>query len=245
MDLAGLTGGATVMVYGQTEVTKDLYDARDAMGGIVITPLTVFWIDTLDWRTTWQLLAVGTAVIMYPVALMMRRAPEDHGLHPDGKTAAQMAAGQGKAAQADFARSLTRAQALRTWTFYALVLAFGLFSINIVVVLLQAVPLLTDAGFSRNDAALGILVASVPALVSKPVWGWLIGPFVAAHWRVYQDAAQARQYLLPLLRQLHDHGVGSMSEIFDGDPPHRPRGAPAQAWSVACVLEAYSQLSAC
>ncbi len=36
VDLAGLTGGATVMVYGQTEVTKDLYDARDAMGGIVI-----------------------------------------------------------------------------------------------------------------------------------------------------------------------------------------------------------------
>jgi len=36
IDLAGLTGGATVMVYGQTEVTKDLYDARDAMGGIVV-----------------------------------------------------------------------------------------------------------------------------------------------------------------------------------------------------------------
>ena len=137
-----------------------------SMGGIVITPLTVYGIDTLDWRSTWQLLALGTAVIMYPVALMMRRAPEDHGLHPDGKTAAQLAAGQGRAAHADFARSLTRGQALRTWTFYALVLAFGLFSINIVVVLLQAVPLLTDAGYTRNDAALAILVASVPALVT-------------------------------------------------------------------------------
>ncbi|MDP6377498.1 MAG: MFS transporter [Pseudomonadales bacterium] len=145
-----------------------------SMGGIIITPLVVFWIDSIDWRTTWQLLALCTALIMYPVALMMRRVPEDHGLHPDGKTAAQVAAGQALAAQADLARSLTRGQALRTWTFYALVLAFGLFSINIVVVLLQAVPLLTDAGFTRNDGAFCILVASIPALVSKPVWGFFI-----------------------------------------------------------------------
>ncbi|PLX38361.1 MAG: 4-hydroxybenzoate 3-monooxygenase [Hyphomicrobiales bacterium] len=37
IDLKELTGGDTVMVYGQTEVTRDLFDARDAMGGVVIT----------------------------------------------------------------------------------------------------------------------------------------------------------------------------------------------------------------
>ena len=52
--------------------------------------------------------------------------------------------------------------------------AFGFFSINIVVMLLQTVPYLTDNGFSRTEAAFAMLVASIPAMVSKPVWGHLI-----------------------------------------------------------------------
>jgi glycogen debranching enzyme len=42
---------------------------------------------------------------------------------------------------------------------------------------------------------------------------------------------------------LEDQGVGTIGEIFDGDPPHHPRGAPAQAWSVACTLEAWRLLA--
>ena len=73
------------------------------------------------------------------------------------------------------------------------------------------------------------------------VWGWLIGPFVSAHLRVYQNPAQARTYLYPLLHHLADHGVGSLSEIFDGDPPFTPRGCIAQAWSVAELLRAWQE----
>ncbi len=71
------------------------------------------------------------------------------------------------------------------------------------------------------------------------VWGWLIGPFVSAHLRVYGDRELARSFLKPLLHHLTDHGVGSISEIFDGDPPFTPRGCIAQAWSVAEVLRAW------
>jgi predicted glycogen debranching enzyme len=71
------------------------------------------------------------------------------------------------------------------------------------------------------------------------VWGWLIGPFVSAHLRVYNDVAQARAFLLPLLQHLAGHGVGSLSEIFDGEPPFTPRGCIAQAWSVAEVLRTW------
>jgi glycogen debranching enzyme len=74
------------------------------------------------------------------------------------------------------------------------------------------------------------------------VWAWLIGPFVSAHWRVYQDADLARSYLNPLLHQLADHCVGSISEIFDGDDPFEPRGAVAQAWSVSEILRVWQQL---
>jgi glycogen debranching enzyme len=70
------------------------------------------------------------------------------------------------------------------------------------------------------------------------VWGWLIGPFVSAHLRVYRDPALARSFLAPLIQELDAHCVGSLSEIFDGDPPHTPRGCIAQAWTVAEVLRA-------
>ena len=72
------------------------------------------------------------------------------------------------------------------------------------------------------------------------VWSWLIGPFVKAHLRVYDDPATARSYLAPLRRHLDAHGVGSVSEIFDGDAPVTPRGTPAQAWGVAQLLEAWA-----
>lgn len=70
-------------------------------------------------------------------------------------------------------------------------------------------------------------------------WGWLIGPFVSAHLRVYADPQQARSYLMPLIYHLASHGVGSISEIFDGDPPFTPRGCIAQAWSVAELLRTW------
>jgi len=45
-----------------------------------------------------------------------------------------------------------------------------------------------------------------------------------------------------MARHLKEAGLGHIGEIFDGDPPHRPRGAPAQAWSLACTLEAWWRL---
>jgi predicted glycogen debranching enzyme len=73
------------------------------------------------------------------------------------------------------------------------------------------------------------------------VWAWLIGPFVRAHLRVYQDASLAQSFLRPLLHQLTEHGIGSLGEIYDGDSPFTPRGCIAQAWSVAEVLSAWQE----
>lgn len=145
-----------------------------SLGGIVLTPVVTFAIDHHGWRMAWIELGIGTLILMLPVALLMRRTPEDSGLYPDGKTEAQVSQGQAEQARLDFERSMTRAQAMRTWSFYALVIAFGFFSINIVVVLLHMIPMMTDAGFSRSDAALAMVVASTPAMLSKPVWGFYI-----------------------------------------------------------------------
>jgi predicted glycogen debranching enzyme len=75
------------------------------------------------------------------------------------------------------------------------------------------------------------------------VWGWLMGPFVQAHLRVYQDPAQAQRYLSPLLHSLQTGCLGTLGEIFDGDAPFAARGAFAQAWTVAALLQIGAVLS--
>ncbi len=72
------------------------------------------------------------------------------------------------------------------------------------------------------------------------VWAWLIGPFVDAWLRAYpDDKAGAREFLLGFGRQLGEACIGSISEIFDAEPPFTPLGCIAQAWSVAEVLRAW------
>jgi predicted glycogen debranching enzyme len=74
------------------------------------------------------------------------------------------------------------------------------------------------------------------------VWPWLLGPFALAHYRAHGDAALARSFLASMESHLLDAGIGSVSEIFDGEPPHVARGCVAQAWSVAEVLRAWIEL---
>ena len=74
------------------------------------------------------------------------------------------------------------------------------------------------------------------------VWSWLLGPFALAHFRVHGDRAAAQALLAGIGRHLAEACVGSVSEIFDGDAPHLPRGCFAQAWSVAEILRAWFAL---
>jgi Glycogen debranching enzyme len=75
-----------------------------------------------------------------------------------------------------------------------------------------------------------------------PVWAWLLGHYALAEYRIHGDAQAAQARLEPTRDHLLDAGLGTVSEIFDGAPPYLPRGAPAQAWSVACILEAWWRL---
>jgi MFS family permease len=145
-----------------------------SLAGIVLPPVATWMVDEFGWRNSWQLLGIGAGLITLPMAILMRRRPEDYALHPDGKTELELAAGHGAAAKADYDRSMTRAQAMRTTSFYFLVLAFGLFQISITTMLIQTIPLMTDAGYSRLVASSMISIASVPAFLSKPFWGMLI-----------------------------------------------------------------------
>jgi predicted glycogen debranching enzyme len=72
-----------------------------------------------------------------------------------------------------------------------------------------------------------------------PVWTWLIGGFAEAHYRAYGDREAALDFLRPFAHHLRDAGLGSISELLEGDPPHLPKGCIAQAWGVAEVLRVW------
>ena len=68
------------------------------------------------------------------------------------------------------------------------------------------------------------------------VWPWLLGPYLDAHLRVHGDREAVRRLLQPFQQHLVEAGLGTISEIFEPEPPFRPVGCIAQAWSVAEVL---------
>jgi predicted glycogen debranching enzyme len=77
------------------------------------------------------------------------------------------------------------------------------------------------------------------------VWPWLLGPFTTAFLKTkgsmdYRREYALKNFLLPLFtKQILEAGLGTISEIFDGEPPHAPRGCVSQAWSVAEPFRAY------
>ncbi len=77
-------------------------------------------------------------------------------------------------------------------------------------------------------------------------WPWLTGPFIAAYLYAYGESEQTiafgRQILSGLERELSACCLGSLSEVYDGDPPQRPGGCPAQLWSVAQFIIALRRL---
>ncbi|HLK04385.1 MAG TPA: amylo-alpha-1,6-glucosidase [Candidatus Acidoferrum sp.] len=75
------------------------------------------------------------------------------------------------------------------------------------------------------------------------VWGWPLGSFALAHYRVYQNKSDALRFLEPLSQSITRYGLGTLAEVFDAETPFTPRGCIAQAWTVAELLRAWKFLS--
>jgi len=90
----------------------------------------------------------------------------------------------------------------------------------------------------------GDLRARDAAYHQGTVWAWLIGPFVDAYLKLHPEAfAQARTFLEGFINHMSQGCIGSVSEIFDAEPPFTPRGCIAQAWSVAELLRCWVKTS--
>lgn len=147
-----------------------------SLGGILLSPLMAWWIELWGWRETWVILGVLTWLVVIPCAFVMRRAPEDYGLTPDGmddERAAEYAHAHGRP-PAGSEVSWTRAQALRTRTLWLVIMAYGMGTVTLGALLLHAIPFLTDHGVNSSEAALLLSGLSWASLVSKFFWAPLM-----------------------------------------------------------------------
>ena len=111
--------------------------------------------------------------------------------------------------------------------------------------------LLTSFGLrslGRNEAGYRGRYAGGPderdgAYHQGTVWGWLLGAFALAHLRVYRNAGEAGSFLQPMFAHIRAAGLGTASEIFDGEPPFTPNGCIAQAWTVGETLRAWQAIA--
>lgn len=95
----------------------------------------------------------------------------------------------------------------------------------------------------RNPAYKGLYVGDQPtrdaAYHQGTVWTWLLEPYVDALERVCGESVAlktGKEILKALENEMRRYGLGTIGEVFDGDPPHNPGGAIAQAWSVAAAM---------
>ena len=97
----------------------------------------------------------------------------------------------------------------------------------------------SDPAYSRTYH--GNLKARDSAYHQGTVWPWLLGAYVDAWLKTHPDGGAARALLDAFPAHLQVAGLGSISEVFDGEPPHTPHGCIAQAWSVAEVLRCWKR----
>ena len=134
-------------------------------------------VDVWGWREGYAILAAAVLVLAAPVALIMRRQPEDYGLLPDGQRedGAGVSLADSEAVRLDRLNSYTRREALRTRAIWLLTLSFGCFGAGATAVLIHGIPFVTEAGFTRTEAALAVGVAGAGNLGAKFLWGWALG----------------------------------------------------------------------
>jgi predicted glycogen debranching enzyme len=76
------------------------------------------------------------------------------------------------------------------------------------------------------------------------VWPWLLEPYSKAFLKLYKNSgiAHIKEILFGFEEEMMNHGIGTISEIYNGDPPHQAKGAISQAWSVAALLQMFKMI---
>lgn len=147
------------------------------LGAVLFIPLSQAFIDGWGWRASWVILAVMGAAIVLPLALLVRRQPEDMGLYPDGDTAAAHSAIVQRAGTQEV--SYTVRQATRTLTFWQLVVVFALMNLAMSSVGLHRIPHFTDQGISARLVSFATSGDAIAATAATIVAGRLMQRYAA------------------------------------------------------------------
>jgi MFS family permease len=137
-----------------------------------MAPIVLALINAVGWRAALLLIGLGCWAILFPLALVLRRRPEEHGLLPDGELVDRRIAATPVSAAAQ-AEGATAREAVRSLPFWLLgyIFLMGFWAIGAIQVYQS--PYLTGAGVSEGMAALAIALLSLLSVIGRVVFGWL------------------------------------------------------------------------
>jgi len=143
-----------------------------SMGCVVMTPVSQWLVNSFGWRHAWVILGIFMLSVLTPLTgLLIRRQPEDLGLLPDGRNAANINTDQ-TSFQNDAEKSYQLKEIIRTPSPWILASVQMLVSLSASSVLLHQIPYLLNKGFETKIAALYVTVFASFSLIGKPFYGY-------------------------------------------------------------------------
>jgi MFS family permease len=150
-----------------------------SLGAVIFIPVSQILIETVGWRDAWRILALCGGGLIVPLSLILvRRNPEDMGLLPDGaRDPSELPAGSPAASRVAVAqeRSWTRAEAIRSPSFWRLVFVFSVVMLALSSVFVHRIPHFVDRGIDRNLVAFANAAEAGLSAVSVFAMGALAG----------------------------------------------------------------------
>lgn len=140
-----------------------------------------FIIENWGWRAAWMVMGVIVLVLTLPAVILVRRRPEDVGLHPDGLDPSLAPTRPVSQREARRRRELlaadvvwTRRQVLRTPLMWIMVFAWGLAGLSVTATNLHLIPFVLDLGYPLGIAAGAVSVRATAMLIGAPIWGFAV-----------------------------------------------------------------------
>jgi len=145
--------------------------------GFLIMPIIAATVtDEFGWRAGWRVLGALTLVLAVPVSFfLLRSVPEDVNQKVDGYKNSK----NGEDPPADLEQQWSTKEAIRTPTFWMLLISLSTIAVAILGFAVHLVPHLEDRGIDTKIAALSFSVAGAIMLPSSPAWGWFLDRFPA------------------------------------------------------------------
>jgi sugar phosphate permease len=169
------------------------------LSGLIFPIPLLALVVAIGWRDTWFVLGVVALVVLLPASFLIRTRPEDQGLLPDGDTEVRVQGSPGQRGHSVATeRSYTRSEAMRSRSFWLILLAVGVVGMGVQGFQPSWQPYFVDIGFSATTGAQAIAIYGICAAAARLIWGTLAEHFPSRNLMVVQTTLTAMMiaYLL-------------------------------------------------